>query len=486
MKLLKSLLAVVSASLLFAGIVHANAANPDLPLSDEERAEAKQHAELQKKADERRHTKDRRKSSHHNAQRENRHSDRDADSRHRKQEDRPTHTLRQRQADKHPTRVSAPSAKHDRDENRKDDIRQRASRPQAEHKQRPHERPTRKVTQESQADQHKRKKVTEHKRDDKRVLASPRHDRDPQARHHIQKEVHGQTHKNYPRHDLDRRQSSSLAREKIDSLSQAHDKRGLIEHKRKLIQEHRYQQWQDKRTDKAAQIREKLRHERKITDGRELVAKKRFAKDIKDQRYHEWRREAKKRRHVSEQHLKRYKHHYGPHLYPRGYKTVNHFFLNFDNLGWNPHHRDYNHYFHWYPISFSWDVRYRHVPEFAIVAGFETDRPVHLCQAPYRSHVIPGKLSHGRCYIPYHGQEIARDNYRILSGEDFYWFADDGYKLPENAVVGGVENNEPIYVCRTRYGKYGTFPGKLVGDYCYIAHGGLEVRSSIFDILLWG
>lgn len=62
------------------------------------------------------------------------------------------------------------------------------------------------------------------------------------------------------------------------------------------------------------------------------------------------------------------------------------------------------------------------------------------------------------------------------------WKEYDGI-IPSNAVIGGVENNEQLAICRCEY-KGGTHPGKVKGSGCNIGWGGVERIVGTFEILV--
>jgi hypothetical protein len=56
-------------------------------------------------------------------------------------------------------------------------------------------------------------------------------------------------------------------------------------------------------------------------------------------------------------------------------------------------------------------------------------------------------------------------------------------ELPEGAVIGGVETNRSLAVCRATY-QGATHPGKVVERKCNIGYGGKEVELKRFDVLV--
>jgi len=62
------------------------------------------------------------------------------------------------------------------------------------------------------------------------------------------------------------------------------------------------------------------------------------------------------------------------------------------------------------------------------------------------------------------------------------WVPFEG-ELPSNAVIGGVETNRSLAICRCDYNK-GTHPGKVVEKACNIGWGGKEVIVKDFEVLV--
>ncbi len=62
------------------------------------------------------------------------------------------------------------------------------------------------------------------------------------------------------------------------------------------------------------------------------------------------------------------------------------------------------------------------------------------------------------------------------------WVKFEG-ELPENAIIGGIETNRALAVCRCNY-KGGIHSGKVVDKACNIGYGGLEVGVTDFEVLI--
>jgi hypothetical protein len=65
---------------------------------------------------------------------------------------------------------------------------------------------------------------------------------------------------------------------------------------------------------------------------------------------------------------------------------------------------------------------------------------------------------------------------------ELQWVRFEG-KLPQNAVIGGLETNRALAVCRAVY-QGGTHPGKVVGETCNIGYGGAEKSIQDFEVLV--
>lgn len=139
------------------------------------------------------------------------------------------------------------------------------------------------------------------------------------------------------------------------------------------------------------------------------------------------------------------------------------------------------------PVSerYSWiRVAPGQIPPRAVMGGRERDLILYICQAPYRDGIFPGKLVGGRCNITYGGAEIPRDNYRLLVGQGLEWRMPGRRDIPRNAIPGGFERGQNIYICRARYDFHGVHPGKVVAGVCRIGYGGREIPLTDYEILV--
>jgi len=130
------------------------------------------------------------------------------------------------------------------------------------------------------------------------------------------------------------------------------------------------------------------------------------------------------------------------------------------------------------------------VPEGALVGGEDNGNPLYIARAEHSDAIIPGKLlaEHGVAYIPWGGEEHAKESYEVLvMAEDAAsWVDASGDTIPENAVqAGSSADGEALYVGRV------THEGALtVGKFhpshacMYISYGGAEISYPDFQILV--
>ena len=76
-----------------------------------------------------------------------------------------------------------------------------------------------------------------------------------------------------------------------------------------------------------------------------------------------------------------------------------------------------------------------------------------------------------------------------LSAQDrdyIKWVKARNGEIPANAVIGGEENGQPLYIARAMY-KGGIHPGKIGKGWkgCNISYGGLEIESKEYEILVY-
>jgi len=131
------------------------------------------------------------------------------------------------------------------------------------------------------------------------------------------------------------------------------------------------------------------------------------------------------------------------------------------------------------------------IPTLAVEAGTEDGRKNWVGQATRDDgSVHPGKVIGGgnetMCNYGWGGAEIVeKGRFRILvTLPSLSWVAYDG-SIPGNAVVGGQENGNSLYVCRASY-EGAMHAGKVIGTNCNIGWGGREIEASSFEVLVNG
>jgi hypothetical protein len=184
------------------------------------------------------------------------------------------------------------------------------------------------------------------------------------------------------------------------------------------------------------------------------------------------------------------------------------------------------------PLSqqFRWvDVSSNQLPANALVAAYNGNTPIYVCQATYSDGgegyasggtavLDPGIVSDKGCVITYGGNAYLVPNYAVLTSETSgYWINGDAVKSvithtpyyppvfarnasagvlssssPPNeptplynalAIIGGQENGNNVYVCRVNInGQY--FVGKSIYNTCFIATGRYEANWPVYEVLL--
>lgn len=125
------------------------------------------------------------------------------------------------------------------------------------------------------------------------------------------------------------------------------------------------------------------------------------------------------------------------------------------------------------------------LPANAVVGGeqYNPNALLYVCRGAYRGGVHPGKLIGGNCNISYGGNEVILSRYEVLvSRAPLDWVRSFG-NIPGNAVRGGYEHGNTLYICQTKY-RNGVHPGKVVGQSCNIGWGGQEIINSNFRVLV--
>jgi hypothetical protein len=139
-----------------------------------------------------------------------------------------------------------------------------------------------------------------------------------------------------------------------------------------------------------------------------------------------------------------------------------------------------------------------------LVAGTENGEPLYLCRGRHAWGMNPGKVVADKCNVGYNGEEKILDKFEVFYSteggnlsSDPNWPSRDrnrpdsnpNNRFPNNAISGGEENGQPLFVCRASY-MGGTHPGKVVADKCNIGYAGKEVVLDRYEVLTgngrWG
>lgn len=124
------------------------------------------------------------------------------------------------------------------------------------------------------------------------------------------------------------------------------------------------------------------------------------------------------------------------------------------------------------------------LPQNAVVGGGEANNPqLFICRAGYKGGIHPGKVVGTSCNISWGGREIPMSRYQVLeSSTPLTWTPASYGNIPSNAVAGGFENGQTLYICQAIYNA-GMHPGKVVGTNCNIAWGGKEISLPNYNVL---
>lgn len=123
-----------------------------------------------------------------------------------------------------------------------------------------------------------------------------------------------------------------------------------------------------------------------------------------------------------------------------------------------------------------------------VKGGTSGGTTLYVCKAIHKGEYTPGRLSYRHiCSIPWGNKEYFYKEYRVLTGNNWRWVDEEIYSgRPSNAVPGGTQNGNPLYVCRAVIDAEYT-PGKYYPQTgtCYVPWGNLEYRyTKNFDFLV--
>jgi hypothetical protein len=126
------------------------------------------------------------------------------------------------------------------------------------------------------------------------------------------------------------------------------------------------------------------------------------------------------------------------------------------------------------------------IPPDAVIGGYEqSGEPLFICRAVYKGAAHIGKIrkGFGGCKFGWGGQEITVPTYETMT---LPWKKETNgdVDVSHGAVCGGVENNQPLYICRANY-QGGMHIGKLRKDFggCRISWGGKEIPVTDYEVL---
>ncbi|MEH2244205.1 DM9 repeat-containing protein [Nostoc sp.] len=127
-----------------------------------------------------------------------------------------------------------------------------------------------------------------------------------------------------------------------------------------------------------------------------------------------------------------------------------------------------------------------------IKGGTNLGNTLYICTAQVNGQDTPGKYypPDQACYVPYGGKEFSFiSSITFYKSDNWRWIAFQD-KITNKNVIGGMDNDDPLYFCRAKIftGEY--TPGKYYSPTktCYVPYGGLEYQFtygySDFQILI--
>ncbi|XP_046409155.1 uncharacterized protein LOC124174061 [Ischnura elegans] len=129
------------------------------------------------------------------------------------------------------------------------------------------------------------------------------------------------------------------------------------------------------------------------------------------------------------------------------------------------------------------------LPHDAVQGGDNPNRTLYVGRAYHEGELLPGKICREDevCYVPLAGEEHAKTDYEVLTGNIYEWIPYQTRASLVNAVPGGkTSDGTTLYIGRTMYENTVT-PGKVYPwtGLVYIGHGGLERTFRDFEILVF-
>lgn len=124
------------------------------------------------------------------------------------------------------------------------------------------------------------------------------------------------------------------------------------------------------------------------------------------------------------------------------------------------------------------------VPQSAVVGGHDHSSAFIVCRANYNGNVMSGRMTPSGCAVTNNGREYIIPSGQILMGDAYYWADSNNtvQALPSHAIRIGVDNNNSVYVCQSKFNG-STYPGKYENGYCYIAVNAREIPLASYKIL---
>ncbi|KAJ8979375.1 hypothetical protein NQ317_003074 [Molorchus minor] len=129
------------------------------------------------------------------------------------------------------------------------------------------------------------------------------------------------------------------------------------------------------------------------------------------------------------------------------------------------------------------------VPSTALRGGVDIDgSQIYVGRAFHEGDWIPAKVipSKDVAYVPYGGQEHAKDRFQVLCEQRFDWVPAHGGIVPPGAVDGGrTSSGETLYIGRVHHQGSHTV-GKVHPSHrvCYIPFDGKEIPYQQYEILI--
>ncbi len=119
--------------------------------------------------------------------------------------------------------------------------------------------------------------------------------------------------------------------------------------------------------------------------------------------------------------------------------------------------------------------------------GTDNQQDIFVCRAEHNGELIPGKLhtNYQKCYVAYGHKEHEYSRYSVLQQGGYWWEPLTG-AIPSNAVIGGSDKGEPLFICISIVdGEWTTGKYLESHDVCYSPWGGEEHSNRELYILVY-